>query len=128
MLMSAHPDNKGDTFSVTPDGRKVDEHIHGPILDNEEAESGLDDEFLRRLEERGYSKEHIDAERKLIEEKRKRPKQARGGKVRTYTMPLKKGKSQATISSNISTTLYRVQARRADLTVPQLPTRSSVRR
>ena len=101
MLMSAHPDNKGDTFSVTPDGRKVDEHIHGPILDNEEAESGLDDEFLRRLEERGYSKEHIDAERKLIEEKRKRPKQARGGKVRTYTMPLKKGKSQATISSNI---------------------------
>jgi hypothetical protein len=79
MIMSANQNNKGEAFSITPDGRKVDGHIHWPILDNEEADAVLDDEHLRRLEEGGYSKEHIDLARKAIEEKRKKAKQARGG-------------------------------------------------
>tara|TARA_R110000868_G_scaffold13553_5_gene63042 strand:- start:44 stop:1900 length:1857 start_codon:yes stop_codon:yes gene_type:complete len=59
--MSLERKNSGgpEMFSLAPDGSKVDSHLHGPILDNPEAEAAIMSGYVDRLRKRGYSKEMI---------------------------------------------------------------------
>lgn len=71
MPMSDNQDNSYEAFSVTPDGRMEDEHIHGPILDNPKADALIENEYIKRLKDRGYPKSHIESVIKTIEENKK---------------------------------------------------------
>lgn len=59
--MSAKKDRGSECFSDGPDGRRVDDHIHGPMLDNPAADAEMMVDYLDRLRKLGMPRDIIES-------------------------------------------------------------------